>query len=84
MIYVCEYIRIQEREVIQMKRDIEKAYEEYKKLENQGKAILYCSEIEKIYDMSDGDIALMGMISYGVGVTVGYRLAKRDMKKVRD
>lgn len=73
-------MKIQEREVIRMKRNIEKAYEDYKKFEKQGKAILYCSEIEKIYDMSNGDTALMGMISFGVGVTVGYRLAKREMK----
>ena len=63
-----------------MKRDVEKAYKDYLGLVRQGKANIYASELEKIYIMAQGDTALMGMISFGFGVTVGYRLAKREKR----
>lgn len=64
-----------------MKRNIEKDYNDYLKLTERNKGFIFLSEIEKIREMAQGDIITAEMISFGVGIMAGYRLAKRENKQ---
>ncbi len=64
-----------------MKRDLKKAKEEYKKLVKRNKGNIYYSDYEQIKEMCKGDIYKMVMTGLEVGIIIGYRLAKREIKE---
>ena len=61
-----------------MKRDMNKLLEEYRKLADQGKGVMYSQDITQIYNMSDGNKFDCIVNAFSVGVAVGYRIRKRE------
>lgn len=64
-----------------MKRDINKLLEEYKRLEEQRKGIMYYEDVTQIHNLSDGSITDCIVKAYQVGVAVGVRIGKREASK---
>ena len=64
-----------------MKRNIEKDYSDYLKLAESNKAGIYPHEVIKILQMAKGDPIGAVTIGLGVGVMIGYRLAKRERQQ---
>lgn len=63
-----------------MIRDHEKLLEEYRKLEESGKGIIYANDIKRIYDMCSGDYFDTLITSLKIGIAIGYRIAKHKKK----
>lgn len=64
-----------------MKRNIEKDFNDYLKLTYRNKASLYPEDALNILQKAKTDIFDIVEISFGVGVMVGYRLAKRERQQ---
>ncbi len=64
-----------------MKRNYEKLLEEHRKLEEQGKGVIYASDIMQIHDMCDSDCYETLVTSLQAGIAIGYRIAKAEARK---
>ena len=71
-----------------MKRNIEKAYTDYLKLKEKSPCVdLYASDIYSIAQISEITTGSLDMAwdlmvkCWGIGVMLGYRLAKREQRK---
>lgn len=65
-----------------MSRDIKKAIQDYnKKFLNSDKGQFHCSDFMQIKEMSNNDIWDLIANGMSAGFIIGYRFAKREMKK---
>lgn len=59
-----------------MKRDLKKAYDEYKQLYNKGLCKVYLTDAEQIKEMCKEDPSKTIWRALQVGIALGYRLGK--------
>lgn len=65
-------------------RNLNKARDEYKKILKKNKGNIYYEDYLQIVDMCKGDVYEMVMVGMEVGIAIGYRLAKREIRKERE